>query len=343
MDFTPQRLTLARKRIGLTIAALAKATQISTRSISAYENGAAEPTAPTARLLAEKLQVSPEFFQLPEVDEIPLEAVSFRALSKMTARQRDAALSTGAQIVEFDTWLSGQFRFPTPSLPTLPGYEPALAAAAVRAKWGLGEQPIKNMVQLLEAHGVRVYSLRDDLKELDAFSFFADGKPFIMMSARKSGERSRFDAAHELGHLVLHCVHGHPRGPEAEAEANGFAAALLMPEAQVKAAGLRNATLPTVLRWRSHWGVAAMALTHRLRELGLVTEWGYRDLCIQLSKAGYRRGEPGGIPREKSERLRQSLALLRQSGVTTADIANELGVAPSETKSWMMGITMQAL
>lgn len=98
MDFTPQRLTLARKRMGLTIAALAKATQISTRSISAYENGAAEPTAPTARLLAEKLQVSPEFFQLPEVDEIPLEAVSFRALSKMTARQRDAALSTGARM-----------------------------------------------------------------------------------------------------------------------------------------------------------------------------------------------------------------------------------------------------
>lgn len=72
-----------------------------------------------------------------------------------------------------------------------------------------------------------------------------------------------------------------------------------------------------------------MALTHRLRERLGSTEWGYRDLCIQLSKAGYRRGEPGGIPREKSERLRQSLALLRQSGVTTADIANELGVVPS--------------
>ena len=134
MEFTPQRLTLARKRMGLTIAALAKATEISTRSISAYENGAAEPTATTARLLAEKLQVSPTFFQLPEVDEVPLEAVSFRALSKMTARQRDAALSTGAQIVEFDTWLSGKFRFPPSSVPTLPGYEPELAAATVRAK-----------------------------------------------------------------------------------------------------------------------------------------------------------------------------------------------------------------
>ncbi len=343
MEFTPQRLTLARKRMGLTIAALANETEISTRSISAYENGSAEPTAATARILAQKLQVSPRFFQLPEVDEVPVEAVSFRALSKMTARQRDAALNTGAQIVEFATWLSRQFKFPTPNLPTLPGYEPELAAATVRAKWGLGEQPIKNMIQLLEAHGVRLYSLRDDLKDLDAFSFFADGNPFIMMSARKSGERSRFDTAHELGHLVLHCEHERPGGPNAEDQANRFAAAFLMPVAQVKAAGLHNATLPMVLRWKAHWGVAAMALTHRLRELGLITEWGYRDLCIQLSRAGYRRGEPGGIPREKSERLRQSLALLRQSGVTIGDVADDLGVAPSEMKSWMIGITMQAV
>jgi hypothetical protein len=47
--------------------------------------------------------------------------------------------------------------------------------------------------------------------------------------------RGRFDAAHELGHLVMH---GHERplpGPEAEREANQFASAFLMPRADVVA------------------------------------------------------------------------------------------------------------
>src|SRR5450759_3116664 len=95
-DFTRQRLTLARKRIGLTIAALARETELSTRILSAYENGSAEPSAATVRLLADRLQVAPRFFGLPEIDEVPVAAVSFRALSKMTARQRDAALNPGA-------------------------------------------------------------------------------------------------------------------------------------------------------------------------------------------------------------------------------------------------------
>lgn len=338
-EFTPQRLTVARRRIGLTITALARETDLSTRIISAYENGAAEPSEATLRALAERLQVRPGFFARPEVEEVPLEAVSFRALSKMTARQRDAALDTGAQIVEFDHWLSSKFRFPAPELPTLPGYSPETAAATVRAKWGLGEQPIRSVVQLLEAHGVRIYALREDLRDLDAFSFVIDGNPFVLMSTRKSGERGRFDAAHELGHLVLHCEHEEPRGQDAENEANRFAAALLMPADSVMAAGLRNATVATILHAKRAWGVAAMALAHRLRELDLLTDWGYRDVCVQLSRAGYRRGEPGGMPREHSERLRQVLALLREERISLRDLADRFEIDAAEVRSWLLGLT----
>lgn len=114
-----------------------------------------------------------------------------------------------------------------------------------------------------------------------------------------------------------------------------------MPEAAVKAAGLRNATVPTILRWKHAWGVAAMALAHRLHELELITDWGYRDVCVQLSKAGYRRGEPGGIPRERSERLRQVLLLLKEERIRVRDIAQELGIEPIELRSWLFGLTTQ--
>src|SRR5580704_2692647 len=71
---------------------LAALTWLSTRSISLYENGHTEPSPDTLRQLALELDVSPGFLGAPDLDEIPEEAVSFRALSKMTARQRDRAL-----------------------------------------------------------------------------------------------------------------------------------------------------------------------------------------------------------------------------------------------------------
>lgn len=87
----PSRLAVARKRCGLTITGLAEVTDISTRSLSAFENGHKRPSEETQLLLADKLRVSPSFLTANHIDEIPVDAVSFRALSKMTARQRDNA------------------------------------------------------------------------------------------------------------------------------------------------------------------------------------------------------------------------------------------------------------
>src|ERR1700733_6478067 len=88
---TPSRLATARKRRGLTLTQLAGLTGLSTRSISLYENGHQEPAPDTLRQLALELDVSPGFLGAADVDEIPEEAVSFRALRKMTARQRARA------------------------------------------------------------------------------------------------------------------------------------------------------------------------------------------------------------------------------------------------------------
>lgn len=90
---TPSRLLIARKRRGLTLTRLAELTGLSTRSISLYENGHKEPSKETLLQLADILGVPPSFLGAFDLDEIPEEAVSFRALSKMTARQRDRALS----------------------------------------------------------------------------------------------------------------------------------------------------------------------------------------------------------------------------------------------------------
>jgi Zn-dependent peptidase ImmA (M78 family) len=90
------------------------------------------------------------------------------------------------------------------------------------------------MIHLLESKGIRVYFIAEDYKNVDAFSVWDENTPLILLNTFKSSERSRFDAAHELGHLVLH-KHGVPRSKKAEQDANSFAAEFLMPRTNILA------------------------------------------------------------------------------------------------------------
>jgi hypothetical protein len=84
------------------------------------------------------------------------------------------------------------------------------------------------MVHLLEARGVRVFSLAEDAADVDAFCFWhkraKDDPPaaFVFLNLQESGERGGFDAAHELGHLATHRAIDF-RGKDVEREADGFA------------------------------------------------------------------------------------------------------------------------
>jgi Zn-dependent peptidase ImmA (M78 family)/DNA-binding XRE family transcriptional regulator len=340
---TPSRLEIARKRRGLTLTRLAELTGLSTRSISLYENGHQEPSEETLLHLADVLDVAPEFLGAPDVDQIPQDAVSFRALSKMTARQRDQALSAGRIALLINDWIDARFHLPAADIPSLTGHDPESAAEMVRARWGLGVRPIANVLHLLEAHGIRIYSLTAETNELDAYSLYWDAQPVIFLSTGKSGERGRFDAAHELGHLVLHGEHLVPNRPAAEVEANRFAAAFLMPRSSVLAQGLRDATADQILQAKRIWKVAAMALTHRLHELDLLTEWGYRTACVQLSRWGCRRSEPNGIPRESSQLLAKVFRAVRDGGETPATIADAIGITADELHAHVFGLTLVAV
>ena len=149
--------------------------------------------------------------------------------------------------------------------------------------------------------------------------------------------------AHELGHLVLHGEYQELNRPAAEQEANRFAAAFLMPRSSVLAQGLRDASAARVLQAKLIWKVAAMALTHRLYELGLLTDWGYRSVCVQLSRLGYRRSEPDGIPRESSQLLSKVFRSIRDEGDTPAMIAAAIGIASDELQEHVFGLTLTTL
>ncbi|GHF62387.1 transcriptional regulator [Streptomyces mashuensis] len=358
---TASRLVLARKRRGLTVTRLAQMSGLTARRLSDYENGRAHPSPPSLSAIAEALEFPESFFSAEEVADLPVESVSFRALSKMTAAQRDIALSGGRLARILQDWIGSRFKLPDPDLPSLtsfsrlhkgeqapcpgeaagPGCPAERAAELVRARWGLGVTPIPNMVDLLEAHGVRVFSLSRDCPEVDAFSFWDRGIPFVLLSTEKTAERGRFDAAHELGHLVLHGEEQIPHGPQAEGEAHRFAAALLMPVADVLAYAPRNPSTNWILQAKRRWKVAAMALAHRLHELNLTTDWQYRTHCVELGRLGYRKKEPHSrLGRESSQVLGKVFSALRAEGVRPADVARDLQLHPADLSDLIFGLVV---
>lgn len=226
-------------------------------------------------------------------------------------------------------------------MPTLgPGVDPEAAAQVVRAEWGLGEKPAPNMIHLLEAHGVRVFSLAQECRQVDAFSFSHSAQPFVFLNTQKSGEHSRFDAAHELGHLVLHWHHELPQGRQAEREANRFASAFLLPAASLVSAAPRYPTLKDLIAIKRPWKVSVAALTHRLYTLGAMSEWQYRSLFVELSRRGYRTKEPSPINRETSQILNKVFGTLRKEGIAKADIAGQLNLHAKDLDALVFGLAM---
>lgn len=342
-ELNPSRLIVARKRRGLTKRALADRAAISTRSLSAYEAGTQEPNSQTRRRLADVLAFPLSFFEGSDLEEPSLDATSFRALTRLTARRRDQACSSATLALALADWLDTRFKLPEPDLPQLRGVDPDTAADAVRKSWGLGESPIANMVHLLEAHGVRVFSLAEECADVDAFSFWRDGVPYMFLNTLKSAERSRMDAAHELGHLTLHWGHETPRGREAEHQAQAFGSAFLMPRGSVLAKAPRTARVDHLIKAKGYWKVAVANLAYRMHKLGLLTEWQYRSLFIEIGEKGYRRNEPRSIDRETSQVLSKALGTLRAEGMTKGDIAEALGLPTEELNKVIFGLVLTPL
>ncbi len=315
----------------MTARKLADIIDVSPITISRLENGANEPEDDTLSALASALDFPRGFFFAEDVDELPAEAASFRSLSSMSAKERDAALSAGVIAYLFHDWVAERFNLPEVDVPDMrEDSGPESAARIVRAQWGLGEQPISNMVRLLESKGVRVFSLCEDTKNVDAFSCWRGDQPFVFLNTFKSTERSRFDAAHELGHLVMH-RHGEPQDSrQAEIEADKFASALLMPADDVLSRIRYVPDLDSLVSYKRRWGVSVAALNYRLHKLRVVSEWQNRSLNVELSSRGYRRSEPEGLAPETSALWPQIFAALWQDRITREAIADQLFISSAE-------------
>ncbi|HEX8433426.1 MAG TPA: XRE family transcriptional regulator [Longimicrobium sp.] len=327
--FRPARLVLAREARGLQKRELADRVGLTPSAISQIERGKTRPTAETLLRLALTLGVRAEFLAAPPPALIAAEDCHFRRLRSATQTEQRRVRARGAMILEVVRHLEELAELPAESVTALAAHvegrdEVEALAERVRAEWGLGQGPISSMVALLERHGVLPVEIDGHSERLDAFSVWADRRPMVFLATEKgSASRRRFDAAHELGHLLMH-VDVAAGDAALENQADAFASAFLLPRASFAAECPARLSWPELVELKRRWKVSLAAMVRRAYDLGIYSEATYRRGYMQLNKRGWRESEPAEPEMERPAVLRQVIRLLEEAGYPRARVAESV-------------------
>jgi Zn-dependent peptidase ImmA (M78 family)/transcriptional regulator with XRE-family HTH domain len=337
-DFLGQNLRLARLFHGLTLQDLAERVDKSKQYISRLESGFEVPAKSLEIVLADALDVLPEFFW--KVDPMPIsdEQCHFRKQLTTKSTLKQVARAKGEMFKRLVSVLDQNLDFPRYTFlheeATTPE-EIERVAEASRTVWGLGLGPISNMSRVAEHAGAVLMKMDGLSDEIDAISF-ATRRPVITLNSEgKSACRTRFAIAHEIGHLTIHI--GVQTGDRiTENQANRFASAFLMPRAYfIKEC--QKALRGSRLNWsaiadiKRNWGVSKAAILYRSRQVGVLSDAQYRSGVITLRRHGeaIREREDHEIPSESPEVLLEGIQILaQQCGKPRKVIAHEMFVKP---------------
>jgi len=328
--FDPTRLRIARQAAMLRKNELAERIGVSPAAISQYESGTTSPAAKTVAALSLALGVPADYFIADRpLGEAPTTTAHFRSLRATTQQERARAFAHALQTWELSCTLEQFVRFPPFDLPADLAVHPddpigaaEAAARSIREKLGLGTGPIPNMVRLLESRGVVCTRLPAQTRRVFAFSCNFPARPVVVLAAERSHRAAgRFDAAHELAHLVLH--HDEEPGSHAvERQAHAFASEFLAPAGEIAGALPRFANWRQLLALKNVWGISIQALLFRARSLGIMGEHTYRRAVTELNARGWRSQEPGDDGNaEHPVMLGRALDVLRDQGLGISELA----------------------
>ncbi len=310
-----ERIKQARTAAGLPLRGLADKVGISAMAISKYENGKSTPSSGVLLSLSKALGVPVEYFLRTE--RVTLKEIEYRKHAKLPAKVLRQI--EGDVIEQVERYLELEHVFPT--LPIKPFKIPAdlperindygeveKVADCMRAAWDLGTNPIPELTDTLDEHGIKVF--QTDLfhdNRFDGLAATVDGTPIIVVGSDWPGDRQRFTLAHELGHLLMKGRLGDAL--DEEKASNRFAGAFLV------AQSVATTELGQRRRWlepqelcvlKKVYGLSMGGWLHRANDLGILPDAHYQTIARLFRKRGWHKQEPcEGYPREKTQLFTQ--------------------------------------
>lgn len=346
VGFIGARLKEAREARGLSMASLAEILGVTRQAVSLYEKEDQTPRPEVMDRIASVLNLPKHFFLLPPQETLS-NTVFFRSLSATTKTDRIRAehkLSWLKGIIAYlkDFIVFKEVNFPDFNIETpmaLSDDEIEEIATRCRRYWNITDNPISSIVMLLENNGAITTRCPLDCETQDAFSEWSlpDNSPYILLgSDKQSAVRSRFDASHELGHLVLHrhlsrssfmnlIEHRHY-----EQQANRFAAAFLLPAKSFS----RDVLAPNLEVFRilkEKWKVSMAMMIERCWSLKMIDDE-HRTRLWKSYRRKYGSTEPldDTLPPETPKFLRRSIELLVEKVQSKEDILSAIPFSASD-------------
>lgn len=332
---------LAARR--LTQVQLASMVEVSPATISKWRAGTQVPERDALERLARVVNVTPEWFTRPLGAKVSMPLFRSNASAHVAARAMLEARLEWAQDVA--AALMEYVDYPDVNLPTRTYANPEeitstdieRAACECRDLWRLGRSAIQDLALAAEGAGIILVREETGIAQIEGLSAWSEvlGRPLILLSADKdNGYRSRFDLAHEIGHLALHRhirrTTDNARHKLMEQQAHRFAGAFLLPAESFAAEIHVPPTLDDLLLLKRRWGVSAAAIIMRLKALDLLDEEGALVLFKRRSARWGAKAEPGDGDRqpEQPRLLRRTIDLLVQEKVMPMEtIPRHLGLA----------------
>lgn len=349
--FQAERLVEARDSRGLTQVALADLINRTSSSISRWEAGNQSPEPDALETLARALNLPVTFFMRPRAafGDNPM---FFRSMASTTQTQRRRTRGRLHWAEEIALALQDWLELPTVNVPRFDAADyreideadiERLAADCRRA-WGLGTGPIADVLLVMENAGICVVKEEVGSAAMDGLSHWSetDHRPYVLLAADKATcVRSRLDAAHELGHLVLHgsikekTLSDAASFKEIERQAFLFAGSFLLP-GESFGAEIWSPSLNGLLPLKERWKVSLGAMIRRCRTLDIINDEYEQRLWKHYSARGWRKAEPldDKLPPESPRLLGRSVRLLIDEGVRTREqLLDDFRLTASDVES----------
>lgn len=349
--FNPASLTEAREARGLTKSDLALSLDVSQQMVTKYEKGQSEPSGIVLNSMSKALNLPIAFFfkEFKTNDS----TVFFRSQAAARVKSKKIHSNRIKWLQRVHEYFEEILDFPAENLP-LARFETVFTetsfdeidqlALALRNHWGLGVEPISNLTLLLEKNGIIISASEFSDLTIDACSTWNENhRPYVFLSYSKgSAVRSRFDLAHELGHLLLHSrldqseFNKKANYKRIEKEANHFASTFLLPE-ETFADELKINSLSHYILLKERWKASIAAMLYRAEYLGLLSDYQVLHTRKTLAKRKMRINEPldDEIPFEKPQALKQAVELIIDHNVKNRSaIINEIGLSREDIEAF---------
>lgn len=334
-NFNNERLVQARTARGLTAVSLSSIAEVSASSISLYEKGTQKPQQEIVDRLSRALNVPVGYFY-NEIKILKPSKLFYRSMSAVTKAARSRVEAQYEWALELVDFILDYFDLPALNLPDLSVPDDfrkldslmiESLASQVRNHWNLGMGPISNMVRTLESNGVVVLRTAFEAETMDAFSEVRFPHPVIVLSSDKGNYfRSRFDAAHELGHIILHrnvdqaTLNKSSDFKVIEDQAHLFAGAFLLP-ATAYSKDLWSCSLDAFRSLKPRWNASIGMQIMRCKHMGLLDENQEKRLWINLARRKWKVCEPldDSTPVEEPSLISKSIKMLVEGKVKSKD------------------------